>query len=551
MGRHLKNSLKYILNPEKTRMGTLIGGNHVLPDPEYAFGQMLDTKKVMDARYGYKKMEGRQGYHFVLSFSPKDSVTPEMALEITEKFVKAYIPDYESVFVVHDNTDKIHSHIVFNSVDMVRGKKFHTKNTEWEKRLQPIVNQLCEEYGLSTIDIPDMNGKTKEPALLESTSVGEEEKQNEKSQEKETKKTGKKSEYDLFMDEVWECLHLVKSRQEFDQEMKKRGYKVTRKKKNGGDLAHTSVLRPGKTRNTRLNQAQEAFFKNLPEECSRKQKKEKQVQSSLDVTKVSLANSSRSIMENRRIDRIDGSESREEQYSEHTQYEEKRYKETKGMGGKTGNKTGIPVKPGMKNIIRVGKVQRSNIVIQTLSMRYILYDYRKRKYGKYYREYVKFSDIQKKVKYLHANKIITLEHLEQRREELRCLQDKLQIKKKEIFQERKKYAKVFRLYEELEKLRLPVNLYRDGDATFSKEYIRMKNIIEQIKKAGLRVEEVQRQYMEYKQRLSSLGKIERMAQKEATLCDELWMESSAVTHKEEVLTENMTRKKEEVTKKVR
>jgi len=55
MGKHLKNSLKYILNPEKTRMGTLISGNHILPDPEYAFQQMLDTKKVMDARHGYKK----------------------------------------------------------------------------------------------------------------------------------------------------------------------------------------------------------------------------------------------------------------------------------------------------------------------------------------------------------------------------------------------------------------------------------------------------------------------------------------------------------------
>jgi len=476
-----------------------------------------------------------------------------MALEITEKFVKAYIPDYESVFAVHDNTDKIHSHIVFNSVDMVRGRKFHAKNTEWEKRLQPIVNQLCEEYGLSTIDIPDMNGKTQEPALLETMPVGEEEKQeekqNEKSQEKETKKTGKKSEYDLFMDEVWECLHLVKSRQEFDQEMKKRGYKVTRKKKNGGDLAHTSVLRPGKNRNTRLNQEQEAFFKSLPEECSRKKKKEKKGQSSFDVTKISLANSPRPIMENKRMDRIDGSESREEQYSEHSQYGEKKYKKTKGIGGKTGNKNGIPVKPGVKNIVHVRKVQHSNIVIQTLSMRYILYDYHKRKYGKYYREYVKFSEVQKKVKYLHENKIKTLEELEQRREELRCLQDKLQIKKKEIFQERKKYAKVFRLYKELEELRLPVNLYRDGDATFSKEYIRMKNIIEQIKKAGLSVEEVQRQYMEYKQRLSSLGKIERMAQKEAALCDELWVENSAVKHKEKVLTDEWTRKKE--TKKVR
>lgn len=547
MGKHLKNSLKYILNPEKTRMGTLLGGNHVLPDPEYAFQQMLDTKKVMDTRYGYKKMEGRQGYHFVLSFSPKDSVTPEMALEITEKFVKAYIPDYESVFAVHDNTDIIHSHIVFNSVDMVRGRKFHTKNTEWEKRLQPIVNQLCEEYGLSTIDIPDMNGKTQEPALLEPMPVGKQKKQNEQSQEKEIKKTEKKSEYELFMDEVWECLYLVKSRQEFDQEMKKRGYKVTRKKKNGGDLAHTSVLRPGKERNTRLNKEQEAFFQNLPEECSGKRKKEektaKEERSPL-ITKLVLANASHPIVKKERMDRMDGS-TKKEGNSENPQYQEKWYENKRNIGGNS--KTKVPVKTGMKKIVHARKMQHSNLVFQTLSMRYILYDYRKRKYGKYYREYVKFSAIQKKVKYLHANKIKTLEQLEQRREELRCLQDKLQIKKKEIFQERKQYAKVFRLYGELEKLRLPVELYRDGDATFSNEYNKMKKMIEQIKKTGLSVAEVQEQYVEYKQRLSSLGKIERMAQKEAALCEELWQENCFAKCKEE----DLTRKKERETKKVR
>lgn len=555
MGKHLKNSLKYILNPEKTRMGTLIGGNHVLPDPEYAFQQMLDTKKVMDTRYGYKKMEGRQGYHFVLSFSPKDSVTPEMALEITEEFVKAYIPDYESVFAVHDNTDIIHSHIVFNSVDMVRGSKFHTKNTEWEKRLQPIVNQLCEEYGLSTIDIPDMDRKAQEPSLEETMSDVCKEKQNKNKnyaqwkEEKEAKKTGKKSEYDLFMDEVWECLYLVKSRQEFDQEMKKRGYKVTRKKKNGGDLVHTSVLRPGKTRNTRLNKEQEAFFQNLPEECSRKRKRKKktvQEERSPQITKLVLANTSHPIVKKERIDRMDGS-TKEEGDSENPQYQEKWYENKRNIGGRRNNKTKVPVKSGMKKIVHARKMQHNSLVIQTLSMRYILYDYRKRKYGKYYREYVKFSAIQKKVKYLHANKIKTLEQLEQRREELRCLQDKLQIKKKEIFQERKQYAKVFRLYGELEKLRLPVELYRDGDNTFSNEYNKMKEIIEQIKKAGLSVSEVQEQYVEYKQRLSSLGKIERMAQKEAALCEELWQENCFAKCKEE----DLTRKKERKTKKVR
>ena len=57
MGKHLKNSLEYILKSEKTRMGTLIGGNHILPDPEYAFKQMLKTKKSMEEKYGNQKRD--------------------------------------------------------------------------------------------------------------------------------------------------------------------------------------------------------------------------------------------------------------------------------------------------------------------------------------------------------------------------------------------------------------------------------------------------------------------------------------------------------------
>ena len=67
---------------------------------------------------------------------------------------KEYLGDaYEAVYAVHDNTDNIHSHIVFNSVNRMTGKKFRYQKGDWGKYIQPIVNRLCEEYGLSTIEI--------------------------------------------------------------------------------------------------------------------------------------------------------------------------------------------------------------------------------------------------------------------------------------------------------------------------------------------------------------------------------------------------------------
>ena len=49
----------------------------------------------------------------------------------------------------------VHSHIVFNSVSFVDGKKYRYEKGDWAKYIQPITNKLCQEYGLSIIDVED------------------------------------------------------------------------------------------------------------------------------------------------------------------------------------------------------------------------------------------------------------------------------------------------------------------------------------------------------------------------------------------------------------
>ena len=145
--RHLKRALDYVMNHEKTQGGRLVGAINCQAD--MAFEQMMDTKKQ------FGKTDKRQGYHIILSFK-EDEVEPDRAFEITQKFVAEYLCDaYEAVFVVHDNTDHVHSHIVFNSVSFVDGKKYRYEKGDWAKYIQPITNKLCQEYGLSIIDVED------------------------------------------------------------------------------------------------------------------------------------------------------------------------------------------------------------------------------------------------------------------------------------------------------------------------------------------------------------------------------------------------------------
>lgn len=138
--RHLEQALDYIQNPEKTNGNVLVGSLNCLP--ETAFEQMLDTKET------YRKVNKRQGYHVIISFVPGEA-TEEIAFDVVERFAKEYLKDeYEAVYAVHNDKNHLHAHLIFNSVNLVTGAKYEYRKGEWKRRIQPITNKLCKEYGL-------------------------------------------------------------------------------------------------------------------------------------------------------------------------------------------------------------------------------------------------------------------------------------------------------------------------------------------------------------------------------------------------------------------
>ncbi len=144
-GRHLKQAIDYITAPEKTQDCRYVGSINCQPNK--AFAQMKATKR----KFG--KMDKRQGYHIVISFEEED-VEPGIAYEIVQRFVDEYLQErYETIYSVHDDTLHRHCHIIFNSVDCIDGRKFRYEKGDWERVIQPITNRLCEEYGLSTIEV--------------------------------------------------------------------------------------------------------------------------------------------------------------------------------------------------------------------------------------------------------------------------------------------------------------------------------------------------------------------------------------------------------------
>ena len=142
----LRQAIDYITNPSKTDEQLLT--DYVRCDPGYAAQQMMDTKRALG------KTAGRQCYHLIQSFKP-DEITPELAHEIAKQFAAEHLSGYEAVIATHVDKAHIHSHIVFNSVNAVTGKMYHSTRENYYRQIRVISDRLCRGHGLSVI----MEGK--------------------------------------------------------------------------------------------------------------------------------------------------------------------------------------------------------------------------------------------------------------------------------------------------------------------------------------------------------------------------------------------------------
>lgn len=164
---NLKQSINYIINPEKTLNKDY--GNEELysyleePIKDYNFKQEkicyvsclnCDEDNPYDdmefTKERFRKKDGVLAYHGYQSFK-EGEVTPDIAHEIGVKFAEEMFKDYEVVVATHQNTNHIHNHFIINSVSFKSGKKYNNNLTNISK-IRHISDLLCSEYGLSVLD---------------------------------------------------------------------------------------------------------------------------------------------------------------------------------------------------------------------------------------------------------------------------------------------------------------------------------------------------------------------------------------------------------------
>lgn len=214
------NVFSYDTNPIKTNNKQFVTAINC--KKEIALQQMIFTKKQFNKEDAYIAWHGYQ------SFKP-DEVTPELCHEIGVKLAKQMWSDRFQVIVsTHLDKDHLHNHFCFNSVSFLDGKKYNYSKSEMQ-RLRNLSDELCQEYGLSVIEI---NNKSKSPSRILYFA----------------EKNNEPTKYNLMRTAIDEAIKISPVPQEFVRIMRKKGYIVNV----NPERKYATIRSVNDSRNTRL-----------------------------------------------------------------------------------------------------------------------------------------------------------------------------------------------------------------------------------------------------------------------------------------------------------
>ena len=168
---------------------------------ENAFTEFMATKTA------HHKKGGMNFYHYVQSFSPRESVTAEQVHEIGLAFAKKAWPGHEVLVTTHTDVAHLHNHFVINSVHYENGKKLR-QNPGTLTKLRSLSDGICQQHGLSVL----------EPYKKDGANIS--------SREYRAAAKGDSWKFKLMSD-IDFVMNRSGSRADFMREMQRLGYKVT------------------------------------------------------------------------------------------------------------------------------------------------------------------------------------------------------------------------------------------------------------------------------------------------------------------------------------
>ena len=143
----LNNALNYVSKTEKTQSEDKKYVTALNCSASTVYEEFMATKNL------YHKNSGRMYYHLVQSFPKGYDISPELAHKIAVEFSEKSFGNFECVVATHIDREHIHSHIVFNSVSFIDGKKY-CSNAESVKKVMALSDEISLKYGVPILEKP-------------------------------------------------------------------------------------------------------------------------------------------------------------------------------------------------------------------------------------------------------------------------------------------------------------------------------------------------------------------------------------------------------------
>ena len=149
---HVKNAIKYAISDKMDPEN-----GYVIYPTENTFINSVSNvsaTKISNSwkrvRQHFRKDEGNLAYQIVQNFG--EGISPKLANEIGVRFAKEFLGDRQVIVSTHTNTEYTHNHIIFNSPDIVTGKKFNDCYNSYFNGIRKVSDRLCDEYGLKVLE---------------------------------------------------------------------------------------------------------------------------------------------------------------------------------------------------------------------------------------------------------------------------------------------------------------------------------------------------------------------------------------------------------------
>ena len=208
--------IQYVSQPKKTMDEE---GNRYLTGVNCVADVAMQS--FMATKHLYGKDTGTFFYQYTQSFSPEEDLTPAQAHEIGLKLAERFFPGCEVLVATHVDRQHLHSHLVVNSVHPDTGKKLHFTPRTLEE-MRKVSDQICMEHGLTTLKPYQQDHRTKGLRAGEYRAA----------------MRGESWKFRLITT-VEAAMRRAGSREEFIQEMNRRGYQV-RWKENRKCITYTT-----------------------------------------------------------------------------------------------------------------------------------------------------------------------------------------------------------------------------------------------------------------------------------------------------------------------